>query len=92
MAFGWYYPKVGKNYIYDLWPIQFATWYLDCIWPIKKLKNVGMANFNKIIGNENGGLVFFFFFFKWLLMVTFTIDVKSMLNEKLGAILGGTQC
>jgi hypothetical protein len=62
---------------------------LDCIWPIKKLKNVGTANFNKMIGNENGGLVVFK---KVITYGAFTLDVKSMLNEKLGGILGGTQC
>ncbi len=43
MAFGWYYPKVGKNTstIYD--PLNSLGWCLDCIWPIKKLKNVGMV-------------------------------------------------
>jgi hypothetical protein len=48
---------------------------LDCIWPIKKLKNVGMANFNKTIGNENVGLVVFL---KVITYGAFTLDVKSM--------------
>jgi len=89
MAFGWYYPKVGKNTstIYD--PLNSLGWYFDCIWPIKKLKNVGMANFNKTIGNENVGLVVFL---KVITYGAFTLDVKSMWNEKLGGILGGTQC
>jgi len=89
MAFGWYYPKVGKKHIYNLWPTQFARWCLDCIWRIKKLKNVGMANFNKTIGNENGGFVVFF---KWLLMVHSHLMLSQCEIKKLGGILGDTQC
>ncbi len=62
---------------------------MDCIWPIKKLKIVGIANFNKMIVNENGGLVVFK---KMITYGAFTLDVKLVLNEKLGGILGGTQC
>jgi hypothetical protein len=31
-----------------------------------------------------------FFLLKWCIL--FTLDVKSVLNENLGGILGGTQC
>jgi len=52
------------------------------------LKDESMCHLNKHLKQETGGLNCF----KELPYDAFTFDVKSMLNENLGGILGGTQC
>jgi len=47
-----------------------------------------MCHLNKHLNQENGGLNCF----EELPYDAFTLDVKSVLNENLGGILGGTQC